>query len=430
MAASELTAQMDALLERYAIGLHTEWRARGRQPPPPAATNCISGDGGKWLLAVGTSPLRLFTVGLAARLVGEEAMASASKSFNSTCMPSFRWLHHGSCSSHSSRCDHRECDIPPCILDLILPAGGRLTFIWAVATTRAPLPKLSEMALRTTLRDALPRTPDVLLIEQGAWQWGMPVNARAELAAAFLDVVRASIKPSPSDGKQAQCVWAGLPWGKQEDSHKWFQSPPTLDDNVSIAAFAARMRPLVAARGCAYLDLSRPCVARASMSFAHQRGNGLSRAVCKNPWWAWHANASDTRSEHLEGSAVYKKLAKEREARCCKEDHCFIRGRYCKMHPYGGPDSTGCFYGGGCVKFHSYGAALDEAVAALLSALCARHAWPRQTHDDMTRWHRHEGLHQSLMDGGLRWNRLCFWDLHRSRSCNGPKGCVAAARPA
>ena len=78
MAASELTAQMDALLERYAIGLHTEWRARGRQPPPPAATNCISGDGGKWLLAVGTSPLRLFTVGLAARLVGEEAMASAS----------------------------------------------------------------------------------------------------------------------------------------------------------------------------------------------------------------------------------------------------------------------------------------------------------------------------------------------------------------
>ena len=48
----------------------------------------------------------------------------------------------------------------------------------------------------------------------------------------------------------------------------------------------------------------------------------------------------------------------------------------------------------------------------------------RECDDDMTRWHRHEGLHQSLMDGGLRWNRLCFWDLHRSRSCNGPKGCV------
>ena len=176
--------------------MHTEWRARGRQPPPPAATNCISGDGGKWLLAVGTSPLGLFTRWAGSLSGGRRGNGKCvHKSFNSTCMPSFRWLHHGSCSSHSSRCDHRECDIPPCILDLILPAGGRLTFIWAVATTRAPLPKLSEMALRTTLRDALPRTPDVLLIEQGAWQWGMPVNARAELAAAFLDVVRASIKP-------------------------------------------------------------------------------------------------------------------------------------------------------------------------------------------------------------------------------------------
>ena len=237
--------------------------------------------GGRWLLAVGSSPLRIFFSALASRLLEGATRVPPS------CMPSFGFLHHGACQ----QVDTKE---RPCVVDIQVAAlGARLTFIWDTGEAM----EASRTALVEVLRDAS-RRPDLVLMESGAWQWSQSTVQRSQSASHFLRQVLSVVRHRPgrhsrgnssSDGTRSAvdasdeatvvpCVWLGIPWSPWEDErfgvhdylpHKWQirlmeknrTFPPPLGVNLSLHEFEWRMRTKAMRGGCAFLESNR-CLSR------------------------------------------------------------------------------------------------------------------------------------------------------------------------
>ena len=116
--------QMDAHAARTYFTFAPWWlvpnqtRARAHmheQRQRPAFAN-----GRHWVLAVGSSPLRITFAAMAERVFGLSHVQPRSH-----CMPSFDFLHHGACMQVGGS------GAFPCMVDVTAPnSTHRLTFVW------------------------------------------------------------------------------------------------------------------------------------------------------------------------------------------------------------------------------------------------------------------------------------------------------------
>lgn len=369
--------------------------------PSEASTRLLGAQGcfaGKWVLAVGSSPLRILYSALVERLMGPEVQAPPA------CMPTWRFLHAGPCMTHgASRFPHQ------CIVDVIdQRAQWRLTFVWSFGL----LNNATAHALDLLLRTAAGRTPDILIVEAGAWSWGRNVQRRSAQSAEFLDSLLARL-PAITVGSslarqqlhRSLCIWVGTPWGRYEDG--------VIDAGGSVAgrprstlavpAYNEAMRPRVVERRCLMLDAYRVCERLAANRSLH-----------------------DARCPTLAGQLPTSGNGHRR--RCCASSMC--TGKCFSAEERWGPFA--CYFPRPCEAYHAFGEAAQHVLGALASAVCTDNEakgrgagslhgiGQRSSLADTTEYTTeelaplraaHAALHGGLVSAGWHPGKLCFWHV-------------------
>ena len=271
--------QMDAHAARTYFTFAPWWlvpnqtRARAHmheQRQRPAFAN-----GRHWVLAVGSSPLRITFAAMAERVFGLSHVQPRSH-----CMPSFDFLHHGACMQVGGS------GAFPCMVDVTAPnSTHRLTFVWYDGISDKSTKRTQQLLAHLLTNVEL---PDVLWLESGAWQWSLPVQERVDVAQRLLNLVNAAMQNSPLKRSQQPqrtlCTWMSVPWSRLE-SDRWGvdmlkrarRLPPPVQSNFSVEEYSRRMRAMAASHGCAFLDASLPCLSRASFDGTERAGGGLLR---------------------------------------------------------------------------------------------------------------------------------------------------------
>ena len=342
---SQLQVRLDAAMRRRPLR-YAQPGARGLHYRDACLQNTDH-----WVLAVGTSVMRIFFM----RLVEEHVSIDKAP----TCLPGWRFQSHGVCNSLKLGA--------PCVIDVRSNSSAgsmRFTFVWAFGwAQRAGLAGYrmfhydafnnnggrrfsdSEAAaghvlvgrfgaqsaevLRQILYEASPKVPDLLLAGPDAWNLRDPLGVRASNIASFLDFLLGSHVMASGTA----CVWLGARQssGRRRRQGFWQQTLAEFEQEE------AQLRNVVAARRFAYLDPAflPPCE-------ADTEAVRMTLLSISSP---------GSRSCSVEDCSGYTARNGDRE-RC---------------QAYG---TSPCHFAGDCSGPHVYGRALSHMVHALLRSMC------------------------------------------------------------
>ena len=154
-----------------------------------------------WVLAVGDSSLRLLSMGLLERMAGRVMPLEQAPS----CLPAWRYLDGGPCT-HSRNM--------PCVIDVVTPRGGRVTYVWSFGTVNGRWSYESAAAVAHALRSAAPRAPDLFLLQAGAWYpdrfYRFGVRSPKDMAAQSDAFLEGSLQLLHAFSNATACMWLGL----------------------------------------------------------------------------------------------------------------------------------------------------------------------------------------------------------------------------
>ena len=400
-------------------------------PAPNASATAL---GPRWLLAVGSSPLRIVFSALAELLLTKSERVKVHG-----CFPSWRFLHQGACMAQR---------LPaPCVLDMSVAGGGRLSFVWSFGFTTVKAGRsqlagrhhnLIDTAVRRLLEDAAPRTPDLLVLNDVApyyWDNSHMVWHHEAPPPGGHDLLRLNTRQldslDPLLPSASRRVLLGMPWGTTER-----ELPRLLEHN-------SKMRRLAARRGMGYIDASAPCVdlARRDLLLAgctviHPSGGldawleerGVRPRRGDRPPLS-ERGEGERGCEAQQASPPPHNLTVCAGGRrpCCKDEHCYTGVRIPRMGCWPRlqlPDEQSkCTVSPLCTKYHALGPVAISVAHELL--LMARAAPPRLDgveseqragstprlvrEPDAHSWLPRTGLHALLRAQWPKPNRtLCF----------------------
>ena len=237
----------------------------------------------------------------------------------------------------------------PCVVDVVGPQGGRVTFIWSFGSFRAKWKAETELALTAALQSAAPRVPDLFLVQAGAWypdrthRFG--VRRPEDMAEESRSFLESSLGLLRSATNATACAWLGL-YG----SNITHANPRMSARHAQkLPSRNALMRAHAEASGCRYIDAQAVCSANLAE-------DGLSPAS----------------TARLNGSCAAASSVSERVPvpvpvpvgkRCCKSEVCADQNG---CRPYG---RESCF-AHGCGAWHAYGDTLLRIVQSVVGSEC------------------------------------------------------------
>ena len=294
-----------------------------------------------WLLAVGSSPTRLFFAGLFEVLLLRQQPAARVPD----CMPAWRWFHKGNLSK-SSNAHPRvwEARDKQTRLTYLLSYGDALAHA-SNTEGRTNQTVRGHLTLNSTLRtlsillaQAHPTTPDYIFLESGQWHLHHVQEVQIQNGHAWMRAVL------QSNGGQwwRGCAWLG---GLEYSSDGWKEMRHIR--HSSIPSVNQEMRHTASASGCSFINASAFCPSTYSpgRNLTDPDVQAANRAGCDS------AEATDS-------SVV---------AHCCMDERCTLEiaqgncSSTRESHSGYGPTRP-CLSRMVCVESHFFGAALLRIV--------------------------------------------------------------------